>query len=85
MRKKGLPESIVKAVMSLYHVAKMKARARSGIPEDFLVQFDVHPRTCIIAASFCNYSGAILTLLLRRLDISTNFTLLFTAMFRFTP
>ena len=37
MRKKGLPEVIVKAVKSLYHGEKTKVRVGSELPEEFLV------------------------------------------------
>ena len=42
MRKYGLPEVIVRAVMSLYHGAKTKVRGGSELYEEFLVQVDVH-------------------------------------------
>ena len=42
MRKKGLPEVIVRAVMSLYHGAKTKVRVGSELSQEFLVQADVH-------------------------------------------
>ena len=37
MRKKGLPEVIVRAVMSLYHGAKTKVRVGSELSQEFLV------------------------------------------------
>ena len=42
MRKKGLPQVIVRAVMSLYHGAKTKVRMGSELSQEFLVQIDVH-------------------------------------------
>ena len=42
MRKKGLPEVIVRAVMSLYHGAKTKVRVGSELSEEFSVQVGVH-------------------------------------------
>ena len=42
MRKKGLPELIVRAVMSLYHGAKTKVGEGSELSEEFLVQVVVH-------------------------------------------
>ena len=42
MRKKSLPEVIVRAVMSLYHGATMKVRGRSELSEECLVQVGVH-------------------------------------------
>ena len=41
MRKKGLPDVIVKAVMSLYHGAKTKVRVGSE-SEEFSIQVCVH-------------------------------------------
>ena len=37
MRKKGLPEVIARAVMSLNHGAKTKVRVRSELSQEFLV------------------------------------------------
>ena len=42
MRKKGLPEILVKAVMSLYEGAETKVRVRSGLLEEFSVKVGVH-------------------------------------------
>ena len=42
MRKKGLPEVIVRVVMSLYHRAKMKVHVGSELSQEFLVQVGVH-------------------------------------------
>ena len=42
MRKKGLPEVIVRAVMRLYHEAKTKVRVRSELSEEFYAQVGVH-------------------------------------------
>ena len=42
MRKKGSPEVIVRAVMSLYHGAKTKVRVGSELAKEFLVQVGVH-------------------------------------------
>ena len=42
MRKKGLPEFLVRAVMSPYHEVKTKVRVGSELSEEFLVQVDVH-------------------------------------------
>ena len=44
MRKKGLPEIIIRAVMSIYHGAKTKVRVES---EEFLVQVGVHQRSML--------------------------------------
>ena len=42
MRKKGLSEVIVCAVMSLYHSTKTKVRVGSKLSEEFVVQVGVH-------------------------------------------
>ena len=42
MRKKGLPKLIVRAVMSLYHVAKTKVRVGSELFEELLIQVCIH-------------------------------------------
>ena len=58
-RKKGLPEVLVRAVISLYHSAKTKVQVESKLSEKFLVQVGVH-------------QGSVLSLLLfaikRRID-----------------
>ena len=42
MRKKGLPEILVKAVMSLYEGAETKVRVGSRLSEEFSVKVGVH-------------------------------------------
>ena len=42
MKKKGLPEIIVRAVMSFYHGAKTKVQVGSELSQDILVQVGVH-------------------------------------------
>ena len=42
MRKKGLPEILVKAVMSLYEEAETRVRVGSGLSEEFSVKVGVH-------------------------------------------
>ena len=42
MRKKGLPEILVKAVMSLYKRAETKVRVGSGLSKEFSVKVGVH-------------------------------------------
>ena len=42
MRKKGLLEVIVRAVMSLYYGAKIKVQVRSESAEEFMAQVGVH-------------------------------------------
>ena len=46
MKKQGLPEAIVRAVMSLYHGAKTKVRVRFELSQEFLVQVGVQQRVC---------------------------------------
>ena len=40
--KKGLPEVLVRAVMSLYEGFRTKVRAGSGLSEEFVVRIGVH-------------------------------------------
>ena len=47
MRKKGLPEILVKAVMSLYERAETKVRVGSGLSEEFSVK-DLCCRLCCL-------------------------------------
>ena len=47
MEKQGLPEVIVRAVMSLYHGGKMQVRVESELSEEFLVQVGVHQETVL--------------------------------------
>ena len=47
MRKKGLQEVIVRAVMSLYHTAKTKVRVGSKLFEKFWVQVGVHQNSVL--------------------------------------
>ena len=47
MRKKGLPEILVKAVMSLYEGAETKVRVVSGLSEDFSVKVGAHQRSVL--------------------------------------
>ena len=42
MRKKDLPEILVRAVMSLYEGAETKVRVGSGLSEGFFVKVGVH-------------------------------------------
>ena len=52
MRKKDLPEVIVRAVMSLYHGAKTKVRVESESSEKFLVEVGVHQRSVLSTLLF---------------------------------
>ena len=47
MRKKGLPEILVKAVMSLYKGAETKVRAGSGLSEEFSVKVSEHQESVL--------------------------------------
>ena len=47
MRKKGLPEVIVRAVMSLHHGAKTKVRVGSESSQESLVQVGVHQESVL--------------------------------------
>ena len=47
MRKKGLPEVIVRAVMSLYHGAKTKVRVGFELSQEFMVQVGVHQESVL--------------------------------------
>ena len=47
MRKKGLPETLVKAVMSLYEGAETKLRVGSGLSVKFSVKVGVHQESVL--------------------------------------
>ena len=47
MRKKGLSEVMVRAVMSLYDGAKTRARVRSAYSEEFEVKIGVHQESVL--------------------------------------
>ena len=49
---KGLPEVIVRAVMSLYHGAKTKVRVGSESSEEFLIQVGVHRGSVLLSVLF---------------------------------
>ena len=52
MRRKGLPESIVRVVMSHYYEAKAKVRVGSKLSEEFLVQVGVHRGSVLLPLLF---------------------------------
>ena len=52
MRKKGLPEVIVRAVMSLYQGAKTKVRVGFELSQEFLVQVGVHQGSVLLPLLF---------------------------------
>ena len=47
LRKKSLPEVLVKAVMSLYEGSKTKVRVESSLSEEFGVRVGVHQGSVI--------------------------------------
>ena len=55
MRKKGLPEILVKAVMSLYERAETKVRVGSGLSEDFFVKVGVPQRSALSPLLFASF------------------------------
>ena len=54
MRKKGLSEILVKAVMSLYEGAETKVRVGSGLSKEFFCESWCTPRICVVAFVVCN-------------------------------
>ena len=54
MRKKGIPEVMVRAVMSLYEGAKTRVRVRLELSEEFEVKVDVHQGSVLSPIGFCN-------------------------------
>ena len=52
MRKKGLPEILVKAVMSLYEGAETKVRVGLGLLEEFSVKVGVHQGSVLSSLLF---------------------------------
>ena len=47
MRKKGIPEVLVKSVMSLYEGAKTRVRVDSELSEEFEVKVVMHQRSVL--------------------------------------
>ena len=54
MRKKGLPETLVKAVMSLYERAETKVRVGSGLSEEFSVKIGCTSKILVVTFDVCN-------------------------------
>ena len=52
MRKKGLLEVIVRAMMSLYHAAKTKIRVECEFSEEYFVQVGVHQGSVLLPLLF---------------------------------
>ena len=48
MRKRGLPEVMVRAVMSLYEGAKTRVRVDQELSEEFEVKVSVHQGSCAL-------------------------------------
>ena len=54
MRKNGLPEILVKAVMSLYEGAEAKVRVGSGLLEKNFCERWCTPKICVVVFVVCN-------------------------------
>ena len=54
IRKKGIPEVLVRSVKSLYEIIKIKVRLGSELSEKFEVKVGISPRICAVTFSFCN-------------------------------
>ena len=52
MRKKGLPNILVNAVISLYEGAETKVRVGSGLSEEFSVEVGVHQTSVLVSLLF---------------------------------
>ena len=50
MRKRGIPEAMVRAVMSLYEGAKTKVRVRQELSKEFEVKVGVHKALPLLSA-----------------------------------
>ena len=59
LRKKSLPEVLVKTVMSLYEGSRTKVRAGSGLWEEFGVRVGVHQGSMIAPLIFANVVDAV--------------------------
>ena len=68
MRKKGLSEVIVRAVMSLNHRAKTKVRVGSELSERICGTSWCTSTICVVGTAFCNCSGCNLGKCERRID-----------------
>ena len=54
LRKKGIPEVLVRSVMSLYEGAKSRVRVDSELSEDFEVKVGMHQGICAVTFSSCS-------------------------------
>ena len=55
MRKRGIPEPMVTAVMSLYEGAKTRVRVGLELIEEFEVKVGVRQGSALLAVAFCNH------------------------------
>ena len=55
MRKRGVPEVMVRAVMSLYESTKTKVRVGQELSEEFEVEVDVHQGSILSPLVFAIY------------------------------
>ena len=54
MRKKGIPEILVRSVMILHEGAKRRVRADPELSEEFEVNYGDARRICAVTLSFCS-------------------------------
>ena len=54
MRKRGIPDAMVRAVMSLYGGARTRVRVGLELSEEFEVKVGFPPGICAIAVAFCD-------------------------------
>ena len=52
--KRGIPEAMVRAVMSLYEGAKTRVRVELELSEEFEVKVGVHWGSAFLAVAFCD-------------------------------
>ena len=54
MRKRCIPEAIVRAVMSLYEGAKTRVKVGLELSKEFEVKVGVHQESRVFAVAFCD-------------------------------
>ena len=54
MRKKGIPEVMVRSMMSLYEGAMMRVGMDSELSEEFELMVRIHQRSVLSPFSFCS-------------------------------
>ena len=59
MRKKDLPEIMVKVVMSVYEGAETKVKVGSGLSEEFSVKVGAHQRSVLSPLLFAMLIGEV--------------------------